>query len=319
MVNYIAHNNSIGNIFLHMSAALSSTWSAQTPALTVATGLLLELGARVRQHRTRRGMTRRALAQQSQVSARYLAQLEAGDGNASIMVLQRIAIALGVPLADLVADSPTQTIEYALLQALLKDLPSATLRRIRIQLLKDLGAASTMRIALLGLRGAGKSTLGARLATHCGVPFIELDREIERRTGTPLEEIFLLYGQAAYRRHELRCLTQVLAEHPACVIATGGSIVTEPAAYALLLSACATIWLKTTPDEHMARVIAQGDFRPMAGNAEAMEDLRRILNERMPLYAKAGRTVDTSGLSVDEAFNSLVNALESLSALEKTP
>lgn len=286
-----------------------------------APSLLRDLGERVRQSRTRRGVTRRALAQQSQVSERYLAQLEAGDGNASIMVLQRIAAALGIPLASLVDDRPPAAIEFVLLQELLKDLPSATLNRIRVQVLADLGAAraGTQRIALLGLRGAGKSTLGVRLAAHCAVPFIELDREIERRTGTPLEEIFLLYGQEAYRRHELRCLTQVLAEHPACVIATGGSIVSEPAAYALLLSGCVTVWLKATPEEHMSRVIAQGDLRPMAGNAEAMEDLRRILEARTPLYTQADRTADTSGLSADEAFRSLVEALASLSALEKTP
>ncbi len=289
------------------------------------THLLRELGDRVRQTRTRRGMTRRALAAQSTVSERYLAQLEAGDGNASILVLQRIATALGLALAELVADRPTPA-EYVLLQALLKDLPNATLSRIRLQLLKDYAAdfgdtraADAPRIALLGLRGAGKSTLGARLAAHCGVPFIELDREIERRSGTPLEEIFLLYGQAAYRRHELRCLTQVLTENAACVIATGGSIVSEPAAYTLLLSSCTTVWLKATPAEHMARVIAQGDLRPMAGNAEAMADLQRILDERTPLYAQAERMVDTSGLSAQQAFQSLVAVLEVKSTAENAP
>ena len=302
------------------SSALSSPVSVTPP---VATKLLRELGNRVRQTRTRRGMTRRVLAEQSTVSERYLAQLEAGDGNASILVLQRIASALALPLAELVADSPTPAIEYVLLQTLLRDLPSATLSRIRLQLLKDYGAefsdsraAHAPRIALLGLRGAGKSTLGAQLAAHCGVPFIELDREIERRSGTPLEEIFLLYGQAAYRRHELRCLTQVLAENPACVIATGGSIVSEPAAYTLLLSSCTTVWLKATPAEHMARVIAQGDLRPMAGNAEAMADLQRILDERTPLYAQAERTVETSGRSAQEAFHSLVAVLDIKSTLE---
>jgi XRE family aerobic/anaerobic benzoate catabolism transcriptional regulator len=204
----------------------------------------------------------------------------------------------------------------------LRRLPAVKLSRLRLQLLKETGAARAaepLRIALLGLRGAGKSTLGARLAQQRQIPFIELDREIERRSGTPLEEIFLLYGQAAYRRHELRCLTQVLAEYPACVIATGGSIVSEPAAYALLLSSCVTLWLKATPEEHMSRVIAQGDLRPMAGNAEAMADLRRILAERAPLYAKADHTIDTSGRDATAAFHSLVVALESVSAPEKTP
>jgi XRE family transcriptional regulator, aerobic/anaerobic benzoate catabolism transcriptional regulator len=308
---------------MSMDASALSSPGMTTPP--VETNLLRELGDRVRQTRTRRGITRRVLAAQSTVSERYLAQLEAGEGNASILVLQRIATALGLALAELVADSPTPALEYVLLQTLLKDLPSATLNRIRLQLLKDYGAelgdsraADAPRIALLGLRGAGKSTLGARLAAHCGVPFIELDREIEHRSGTPLEEIFLLYGQAAYRRHELRCLTQVLAENSACVIATGGSIVSEPAAYTLLLSACTTVWLKATPAEHMARVIAQGDLRPMAGNAEAMADLQRILDERTPLYAQAERIVDTSGLSAPEAFQSLVRVLEVKSTLENT-
>jgi XRE family aerobic/anaerobic benzoate catabolism transcriptional regulator len=265
-------------------------------------------------------MTRRALAGQSGVSERYIAQLERGDGNASILVLQKIAGALGMRPAELLDDPYPGSVEYTLLCALLRELPADTLGRLRQRLQGELGAGAavrTRRIALLGLRGAGKSTLGARLAESRQVPFVELDREIERRSGTPLEELFLIYGQATYRRHEERCLAQVLNENPECVIATGGSIVTAPTVFATLLSSCFTVWLKATPEEHMARVIAQGDMRPMAGNAEAMEDLRQILLERAPLYAQSEFTLDTSGLSTDEAFHSLTQALQGATAEEQ--
>ncbi|MGD9600655.1 MAG: helix-turn-helix transcriptional regulator [Gammaproteobacteria bacterium] len=300
-----------------MSEAIPIPVAERTPD---AETLLLALGERVRRVRTQRGMTRRALAEQSQVSERYLAQLEGGQGNASVRVLQRIATALGSALADLLDTAPSRPVEYTLLVETLKTLPAPMLARLRQQVLRDVGAARTAetpRIALVGLRGAGKSTLGARLAGHFEVPFIELDREIERRSGAPLEELFLLYGQAAYRRHELKCLSQVIDEYPACVVATGGSLVSEPAAYALLLSACVTVWLRATPAEHMARVIAQGDLRPMAGNAEAMADLERILDERAPLYARADCVVDTSGRDEDAAFHALIDALHSVSAQEK--
>lgn len=287
-------------------------------AAQAGSGLLANLGDRVRQWRARRGMTRRALAAQARVSERYLAQLEAGQGNASILVLQRIAGALGARLPELVDESPPSP-EFALLAETLKTLPAAALTRLRAELVDDSRAAqpgTPTRIALVGLRGAGKSTLGSRLARHRQVPFIELDREIERRSGAPLEELFLLYGQATYRRHELRCLAQVLDEHPACVIATGGSLVTEPTTYALLLSACHTVWLKATPAEHMARVIAQGDLRPMAGNAEAMADLEHILEERAPLYAQAACVVETAGRNENTAFEGLLTALAATATLE---
>lgn len=292
------------------------------PAPEVAEGALLhELGERVRRARARRGMTRRALAAQSGVSERYLAQLERGDGNASILVLQKIAGALGMRPSELLDDAYPGAVEYTLLCALLRDVPGEMLGQLRQRLQRELGnstSARTRRVALLGLRGAGKSTLGARLADSRGVPFVELDREIERRSGTPLDELFLLYGQATYRRHEERCLAQVFNEYPDCVIATGGSIVASPAVFATLLSSCFTVWLKATPEEHMARVIAQGDMRPMAGNAEAMEDLRQILNERAPLYAQAECIIDTSGLSAEQAFHSLNRALRSATAEEHT-
>jgi XRE family aerobic/anaerobic benzoate catabolism transcriptional regulator len=273
---------------------------------------LQRLGERVREARARRGMTRKILAHDSGVSERYLAQLESGQGNSSILVLRQIAQALGLPLADLLRDESERSVELVLTQQLLKRLPPDKLAELRAQLLQDFGAAAAdrrKRIALIGLRGAGKSTLGARLAAELGVPFIELDREIEADAGTSLHEVFLLHGQAGYRRYERRALERILERGTPCVIATGGSIVSEPATYDLLLSSCFTVWLKAAPEEHMGRVAAQGDYRPMAGNDEAMEDLRRILNGREALYGQADRTVDTAGRSVDESLGNLRRAV----------
>jgi XRE family aerobic/anaerobic benzoate catabolism transcriptional regulator len=177
-------------------------------------------------------------------------------------------------------------------------------------LLAAADAPSAVRpIALLGVRGAGKSALGQKLARKLHCPFIELDKAIESTAGTPLSEVFLLYGQAGYRRYERQCLEQILNTNERCVIATGGSIVTEPATYDLLLSSCLCVWLKAAPEEHMARVVAQGDTRPMAGNAAAMEDLKRILEARAPLYAQADRTVETAGLAIEESFDRLLEAV----------
>src|SRR5882757_1596097 len=238
---------------------------------------LAALGDRVREARAKRGMSRKLLADDSGVSERYLAQLEGGQGNVSILLLRQIAAALDIPLAELLAEDSDEVVELTLTTQFLKRLPRQTLAAVRSQLVRDYGSARDermKRIALIGLRGAGKSTLGAKLAKALGAPFVELDREIEREAGTSLSEIFLLYGQAGYRRYERRCLERVLEKNGRAVIATGGSIVSEPGTYELLLSACFTVWLKAQPEEHMARVIAQGDTRPMAGNDQAMEDLR---------------------------------------------
>jgi XRE family aerobic/anaerobic benzoate catabolism transcriptional regulator len=270
------------------------------------------LGERVRETRARRGMTRRMLAHDSGVSERYLAQLETGQGNISVLLLRPIAAALGVGLADLLREEDEHPVELTLIQQFLQRLPKQRLARVRAQLLRDFGGPSaerSSRIALIGLRGAGKSTLGAALAKKLGVPFIELDQEIEREAGTGLSEIFLLYGQQGYRRYERRCLEKILENHEGCVIATGGSIVSEPGTYDLLLSTCFTVWLQAQPEEHMARVVAQGDMRPMAGNAEAMEDLRRILEGRCPLYGQADAVVDTAGKSIDQSLRALRKSL----------
>ncbi len=271
------------------------------------------LGDRIREARARRGMTRKILARDSKVSERYLAQLEAGHGNVSIVLLRQIAQAMGLPLVDLVREEPDRPVELTLLIQTLARLSPKELAQARKILAETFGAAVERerrhRIALIGLRGAGKSTLGAMLAKDLAVPFIELDREIERESGTSLSEVFDLYGQAAFRRYERRALESVIERHDRAVIATGGSIVSEAATFDLLLSACFTVWLTAAPEEHMARVVAQGDTRPMAGNEEAMEDLRRILKGREALYSKADARVDTAGKTTAQSLRELKKAV----------
>lgn len=281
----------------------------QTATLNEAdTRLLATLGERVREARARRGMTRKLLARDSSVSERYLAQLESGQGNVSVLLLRQIADALGLPLAELLREDATQSTELTLIHQFLSRLPQQRLSRVREALLRDFGslpADRRKRIALIGLRGAGKSTLGEALAADINAPFVEIDREIEREAGTGLSEIFLLYGQEGYRRYERACIERTLETHSRCVIATGGSIVSESATYDLLLSTCFTVWLKADPEAHMARVVAQGDMRPMAGNAQAMDDLRRILDSRAVLYGQADATVDTAGRSVRQSMKDI--------------
>jgi len=276
---------------------------------------LARLGERVRAARMRRGLSRKALARDSGVSERYLAELEAGRGNISILLLRQVGATLAVPAVELLRESDAPPVELELIQEFLQRLPRQRLARVRAQLLREYGdrpEERSGRIALLGLRGAGKSTLGSALASALGVPFIELDREIEREAGTSLSEIFLMYGQSSYRRYEYRCLERILQSCSHCVIATGGSIVSEPATYDLLLSSCLNVWLKAEPAEHMARVIAQGDMRPMAGNAQAMDDLKRILGARAVLYGQADVILDTAGRSVKQSLKDLKRALAAL-------
>jgi XRE family transcriptional regulator, aerobic/anaerobic benzoate catabolism transcriptional regulator len=270
---------------------------------------LCALGERIRAERARRGMTRKILARDSGVSERYLAQLESGLGNSSIILLRQIAGAMGLPIAELVRDEPDRPVELTLLVQTLARLSPKNLAQARKLLAKRFGAVAEHerrhRIALIGLRGAGKSTLGARLAKELRVPFVELDREVERESALRLGEIFDLYGQVAFRRYERRALENVVARHDRAVIAAGGSIVSEPATFDLLLSACFTIWLTASPEEHMSRVMAQGDFRPMADNEAAMDDLRRILEGRNPLYSKADATVATGGRTIEQSYREL--------------
>ena len=278
-------------------------------------GYLRRLGERVRAVRARRGMTRKILARDSGVSERYLAQLEGGHGNISIVRLRKVAQAMNVPIADLVREGPEQPIELTLLLQLLDRLTPPEIGEAHRLLVSHFDGVAEhqrqARIALIGMRGAGKTTLGRRLAARFEVPFVEIGAEIERESGISLTEIFSLYGQAAYRRYERRALERVLETCPRAIIATGGSLVSEPGTFELLLNNCYTIWIKATPEEHMARVVEQGDFRPMGGSPEAMDDLRGILAGRASLYAKADTVVETAGKSVDGSFDDLLNAVVS--------
>jgi len=247
------------------------------------------------------------------VSERHLAQLEAGEGNISVVLLQRIANALHVSIADLFAPHTEERGEKGMIQRFLERLPQNRLEDVVSRLMRDFGHEEKirrMRIALIGMRGAGKSTLGSMLAKQLENHFVELDNEIEKDTGMPLGEIFSLYGQSGFRAIEKRMLERVLKENERAVISVGGGVVTEKETFDFLLSHCYTVWIKAQPEEHMSRVMAQGDFRPMAANHQAMEELRRILEDREPLYRKADLLLDTSGTSVEESFAKLKAAMQ---------
>jgi XRE family aerobic/anaerobic benzoate catabolism transcriptional regulator len=278
---------------------------------------LAALGARVREARAKRGMARRILARHSGVSERYLAQLEGGTGNPTVAVLRQIAKAVDYPVGDLVADgaSPTGARPelaplVAKLQALAPDLlpeARAALEQVGTGPCSPAGLATAKagRIALIGLRGAGKSTLGRHLAERLEVPFVELNRLVEHEYGGSIGEILALSGQAAFRRLERRVLEATIAEHPTAVIATGGGLVSEPETFRVLLDRCHTVWIQASPAEHMERVIAQGDLRPMAKNDEAMDDLKAILAAREPAYRQADAALDTTGRTIEESVTAL--------------
>jgi len=296
----------------------TSTHSKQASSQRVAASsngdFLLFLGKRVRELRSRRGLTRKMMAKEADVSERHLAQLEAGEGNVSIVLLRRIAAALHVSLAELFAVETETRHEKILIQRFLERLPAHRVEDAMSRLMREFGNEERerrLRVALVGIRGAGKSTLGTRLSEEMKIPFIELDQEIEKDTGMPLGEIFSLYGQTGYREIEKRLLERVLHEHERGILSVGGGVVSEKETYDYLLANCYTIWIKARPEEYMARVIAQGDFRVMGGSDRAMEDLRRILEAREPLYRKADMYLDTSGNSVDESFAKLKAALQS--------
>jgi XRE family transcriptional regulator, aerobic/anaerobic benzoate catabolism transcriptional regulator len=281
-----------------------------------ASTTLAELGARIRAWRARRGMTRKQLAQDSGLSERFLADVEAGKGNASINSLEATARALNIALVDLLQDSPRPAL--ARVASVLSHLDDAQLDHAYQLLAGQFGIGEDKgrdkRLALIGLRGAGKTTLGAQLAAHRGVPFIELDREVEREAGTSMNEILLLHGQAGYRRYERRALLRIAEEHPeGVVMTTGGSIVSERETFDLLQSRFYCVWIKASPEEHMARVVAQGDMRPFdstrGATTEALEDLRRILGSREALYARADAVVDTASRTVKQSLKDLERAV----------
>jgi len=275
---------------------------------TSSTGILRLVGERVRSLRAARGMTRKMLAKDSFVSERSLAQLEQGQGNISIGLLLKVATALQTSLAELVQTNEGMTVEQAMIHDLVRQMTpqdqQRTLRLVHDQVLVT--ERNQHRIALIGMRGAGKTTLGRRLAEHHGIPFVRLGGWIETLAGMSVPEILALTGRSGYRRYEEQALEDVLAANDACVIEMGGGIVSDPRILNRILASCFVIWIETTPEEHMQRVIDQGDVRPMQANADAMDDLKRILEERKPFYAKAHSHLNTAGKSIENCVSELI-------------
>jgi XRE family aerobic/anaerobic benzoate catabolism transcriptional regulator len=280
------------------------------------TAFLAGIGGRVRRQRAKRGMTRRQLAHASETSERYLAQIEAGTGNPSVSVLRAIAQALDLPASALLPETSGRPAALGNILDLLNRMPAAELAALageieaRVALSQD--ADRGERIALVGLRGAGKSTLGRVLAQHLGWPFIELDRLVEEDYGASIPDLIEMAGTATFRRHERAALERVIAAHRWAIITAAGGIVSDPETYALLLRRTHTIWIKATPEDHMSRVMAQGDFRPMAQNREAMADLVAILDARRADYARAEAEVDTSSEAVEQSFARLCHVVQQL-------
>lgn len=279
---------------------------ADTDPEASADALIKRVGERVRFVRERKGIPRRVLSEMSGVSPRYLAQLEAGEGNISIGLLQRVSTALGHRIEWLLSEDDPWTSEVIQIA----DLYRVASKDVRQQVRDILAPAGnegqrSNRVCLIGLRGAGKSTLGAYAGAAFGVPFVELNREIESQAGMPVNEVLALYGQEGYRKLEAQALERIIATHDSVFLAVAGGIVAEPDTYKTLLANFHTIWVKATPDDHMSRVRAQGDTRPMAGNPEAMEQLKSILTSREALYARAEAQLDTSGKSVEQSCEDL--------------
>ena len=283
-----------------------------TEDLDPETLFLEQLGQRVRTMRALHGMSRKVLAKVSGISERYIAQLESGKGNVSIVLLRRVSNAMGAHLEDLIPSTEPAP-DWPVIRDLLRKAAPSQIAHAK-DILSGNGASALRRtpfagIALIGLRGAGKSTLGKMLAKKIGWSFVELNKEIEAQNGLSVAEIIALYGQEGFRRMEQAALGQLLARKELMVLATGGGIVSEPLTFDLILSSFYTIWLKAEPEEHMARVRRQGDLRPMADDRSAMAELRTILLSREPLYARASAVVDTAGLSVDAAAARLIDAV----------
>jgi XRE family aerobic/anaerobic benzoate catabolism transcriptional regulator len=277
------------------------------------TEFLQELGQRVRMMRALRGMSRKVLAKVSGISERYIAQLEGGKGNVSIVLLRRVALAMGAHLDDLIPVGELPE-EWPVIRDLVRNATPVQVAQAKDILAGRGHSRLHLRtpfngIALIGLRGAGKSTLGKLLAEKIGWTFVELNKEIEQQNGLSVAEIIALYGQEGFRRMEQTALNSLLDRKEPVVLATGGGIVSEPLTFDRVLSSFYTIWLKAKPEEHMARVRRQGDLRPMADDRSAMQELRTILVSREPLYARASTIVDTGGLSKEKAAAQLISTV----------
>jgi XRE family transcriptional regulator, aerobic/anaerobic benzoate catabolism transcriptional regulator len=291
----------------HLSSEKASAASQAEPAFLAA------IGREVRRNRAKRGMTRRQLAQASETSERYLAQIESGTGNPSVSVLRAVAQALDLPASALLPETGARPVALGAIVDLLAQVPeselSALTKEIEARVARLEHADRGRRVALVGLRGAGKSTLGRMVAQHLGWPFVELDRMVEEQYGASIPDLIEMAGTATFRRHERGALEHVIATHEAVIITTAGGIVADSETYSLLLRRTHTVWIKARPEDHMSRVMAQGDFRPMAQNRGAMADLMAILEARRADYARAEAEVDTSGDAVEQSFRKLLQAV----------
>jgi XRE family aerobic/anaerobic benzoate catabolism transcriptional regulator len=302
------------------SVAKTTINPAEKPALSTSlasqAAFLAAIGSEVRRNRAKRGMTRRQLAQASQTSERYLAQIESGGGNPSVSVLRAIAQALDLPCAALLPEAGARTAALGAILDLLAQVPEGELpalaKDIETRLARPGSADRARRVALVGLRGAGKSTLGRMLAQHLGWPFIELDRLVEEDYGASIPDLIEMAGTATFRRHERSALDRIITAHNAAIITTAGGIVANQETYALLLRRTHTIWIKARPEDHMSRVMAQGDFRPMAQNRAAMADLVAILEARRADYSRAEAEIDTSGEAIEQSFAKLLHTVTAL-------
>jgi XRE family transcriptional regulator, aerobic/anaerobic benzoate catabolism transcriptional regulator len=292
--------------------------AASEPAAAAA--FLAAIGREVRRHRAKRGMTRRQLAQASETSERYLAQIESGAGNPSVSVLRAIALALELPIVALLPDNAAPQAGLAAILDLLAQVPDGELpaltKLIATRIARPEHADQARRIALVGLRGAGKSTLGRKLAEHLGWPFIELDRVVEEDYGARIPDLIEMAGVTTFRRQERSALERVIAANDCAVITTAGGIVSSRETYALLLRRAHTIWIKARPEDHMGRVMAQGDFRPMAQNRAAMADLVAILEARRADYARAQAELDTSGDTAEQSAAKLLRLVMNMLRLK---